>query len=98
MDREELRQALVHFDATLRKVEAQAGRGLDDTCERMLDAHRRVLVHLLDQDAAGLVFEAVKAAKRALLSDEPAAELQEIQIARHSIERMIARQADVHPS
>ena len=97
MDDDELRQALARFDATLRQVERHAGRGLDADCERRLDAHRRVLVHLLETDAAVLVTEVVKAAKRTLLADEPAAELQEIQVVRHSIERMLERQARVRP-
>lgn len=58
-----------------------------------LDAHRRVLAHLRETGAATLVTEVVKASEHARSADAPTAELQEIQVLRHSIKRILARSA-----
>lgn len=88
-------RALTRFDTALRLAEAHAGRSLDGNCERSLDAHRRVLSHLVDTTLSGLLSEAMKAANRILCAAAPIAELKKIQIVRHSIERMQERLAHV---
>lgn len=57
---------------------------MDEDCAHSLDPHHRVLLHLLDTDAAGLICEAEKSAKHALFAKSPPVELQEIQVIRQS--------------
>lgn len=70
---------------------------IDEDCAHSLDAHRPVLLHLLDTDAAGLTCEAVKSARRAIFAKSPSVEPQEIQVICQSTGQMRAQRQDYRP-
>lgn len=96
MDDDELRQALARFYATLWQVETRAGAVSMTTANAPsmpTSACSRTSLNTMPRRWS----PKRKAAKRALLADELAAELQEIQIVRYSIGRILAKQSGIRP-
>ncbi|UHQ21843.1 hypothetical protein LVB77_14335 [Lysobacter sp. 5GHs7-4] len=79
------------LDATLARVSARAGRGLDYELERRLDAHRRSLSDMVGADGVVLVLDTVNAAKHAMGQERPGDYLAAMESSRRTLALVLRR-------
>lgn len=90
---DELYAELERIDATMQQVICRAGEGPMPDVERRLDTHMRSLRAMLGSEVASVVEDAVEAAKRVLMSAEPAAPLMMLAMARETLGAVLRRHA-----
>lgn len=79
------------LDATLARVVARAGRGLDYEIERRLDTHRRSLSDMVGADGTALVLDTVNAAKHAMGLERPGDYLTAMDASRRTLALIVRR-------
>jgi hypothetical protein len=90
---DELMEELAHIDATLREAVRRAGQGCGPDFERRLDACVRSLRPMLGRDELSAATDAMEAAKRVMVSADPAAPLLMLEMAQKTLGDVIRRQA-----
>jgi hypothetical protein len=91
---DELMEELTRIDATLREATRRAGQGCGPDFERKLDACVRSLRPMLREDDLAAVTDAIDAAKRVMVSADPAAPLMMLAMAQKTLGGVIRRQAN----
>ncbi|MDQ3206120.1 MAG: hypothetical protein M3Q40_06385 [Pseudomonadota bacterium] len=90
---DELYAEMERIDVTMQQVIRRAGEGPAPDVERRLDTHMRSLRAMLGNDVATVVEDAVEAAKRVLMSAEPAAPLMMLAMSRETLSAVLRRHA-----
>jgi hypothetical protein len=91
---DELLEELSRIDAVMAEVVRRAGQGCGPDFERRLDARIRSLRPMLKQEDLEVAIDAIEAAKRVLISADPAAPLMMLAMARQTLNGVIRRQAN----
>ena len=90
----ELMDELERIDALLHEAAHRAGEGCEPEFERKLDARVRSLRTMLGADDLTVAADAIEAAKRVMISADPAAPLLMLAMARKTLAGVIRRQAN----
>lgn len=90
---DELLEELARIDAEMGEVVRRAGQGCGPDFDRRLDARVRSLRPMLGEDDLAVARDAIDAAKRVLVSADPAAPLLMLAMARKTLGGVIRRQA-----
>ncbi|RDZ28922.1 hypothetical protein [Lysobacter silvisoli] len=88
---EQIEAEFQRLSATLARVQARAGRGLDYELERRLDAHRRTLSDMVGADGAVLVLDTVNAGKQAMGQERPGDYLAAMETSRRTLALVLRR-------
>ena len=92
----QIEDELQRLDATLGRVSARAGRGLDYEIERRLDAHRRTLNDMFGSDGTVLVLDTINAAKHAMGQERPGDYLVAMEMSRRTLALVERRMLNRH--
>jgi hypothetical protein len=90
---DELLNELARIDVIMREAVRRAGQGCGPDFERKLDACVRSLRPMLGEDDLAAGVDAIDAAKRVMVSADPAAPLLMLAMARKTLNGVIGRQA-----
>ena len=90
---DELMDELERIDALLHEAARRAGEGCGPDFERKLDARVRSLRAMLGADDLTTAADAIEAAKRVMVSADPAAPLLMLAMAQKTLAGVIRRQA-----
>jgi hypothetical protein len=90
---DELLEELSRIDAIMAETVRRAGQGCGPDFERRLDARIRSLRPMLKEEDLAVAIDAIEAAKRVLISADPAAPLMMLAMARKTLSGVIRRQA-----
>lgn len=90
---DELLEELSRIDAIMGETVRRAGQGCGPDFERRLDARIRSLRPMLKEEDLAVAIDAIEAAKRVLISADPAAPLMMLAMARKTLNGVIRRQA-----
>jgi hypothetical protein len=91
---DELLEELSRIDAIMAETVRRAGQGCGPDFERKLDARIRSLRPMLKEEDLDVAIDAIEAAKRVLISADPAAPLMMLAMARQTLNGVIRRQAN----
>jgi hypothetical protein len=91
---DELMDALTRIEGLLREAARRAGHGCDPDFDRKLDACVRSLRPMLGEDDLTAATDAIEAAKRVMVSADPAAPLLMLAMAQKTLTGVIRRQAN----
>ncbi len=91
---DELLDALARIDAVMHDAVRRAGQGCGPDFERRLDASMRSLRPMLGEDDLTTAVDAIDAAKRVMVSADPAAPLLMLAMARKTLTGVIRRHAN----
>ena len=91
---DELLEELSRIDAIMGETVRRAGQGCGPDFERKLDARIRSLRPMLKEEDLEVAIDAIEAAKRVLISADPAAPLMMLAMARKTLAGVIRRQAN----
>jgi hypothetical protein len=91
---DELLEELSRIDAVMAETVRRAGQGCGPDFERKLDARIRSLRPMLKEEDLAVAIDAIEAAKRVLISADPAAPLMMLAMARQTLNGVIRRQAN----
>lgn len=91
---DELLEELSQIDAIMAETVRRAGQGCGPDFERRLDARVRSLRPMLCDDDLTVAMDAIEAAKRVMVSADPAAPLLMLAMARKTLSGVIRRQAN----
>jgi hypothetical protein len=91
---DELLEELSRIDAVMAETVRRAGQGCGPDFERKLDACIRSLRPMLKEEDLDVAIDAIEAAKRVLISADPAAPLMMLAMARKTLSGVIRRQAN----
>jgi hypothetical protein len=91
---DELLEELSRIDAIMAETVRRAGQGCGPDFERKLDARIRSLRPMLKEEDLAVAVDAIEAAKRVLISADPAAPLMMLAMARQTLNGVIRRQAN----
>ena len=84
---------LARIDAVMREAVRRAGQGCGPDFDRKLDACRRSLRPMLHADDLAVAIDTLEAAKRVMVSADPAAPLLMLAMARKTLNGVIRRHA-----
>lgn len=90
---DELLEELARIDTLIREAMGRAGQGCGPDFERKLDARVRSLRPMLGEDDLAVAIDAIDAAKRVMISADPAAPLLMLAMARKMLGGVMRRQA-----
>lgn len=91
---DELLEELARIDVAMHEAVRRAGEGCGPDFERKLDARVRSLRPMLCEDDLAAAIDAIDAAKRVMVSADPAAPLLMLAMARKTLNGVIRRQAN----
>ncbi len=91
---DELLEELSRIDAVMGETVRRAGQGCGPDFERKLDSRIRSLRSMLNEDDLAVAIDAIEAAKRVMISADPAAPLMMLAMARQTLNGVIRRQAN----